>query len=150
MAANTDPVYSIAGSIQSPAALIRVAATTPQDGSGTIGTDVYKIWQADTNGGFCEKVRFKYAGSGTTASIACVIRLYLSSQSTGAVTDANCWLFDEITIPTTGAISQTASLPPYEVPVGFALPAGFTILAKVSVAQPANHGFIGIGIGGKY
>lgn len=150
-AANTAPVYSYVADIQSAAALIRTAASVPQDGSGTIGTDVYKVFQADsTNGGFVQKLRFKYAGTGTTTSNACVLRVYISSATTGAVTDATCWLFAEIQVPATGAISQTSVLPDYELPMGFPIPPSYTILVKVSVTQAANHGFIGTAIGGKY
>lgn len=152
MAANTAPIYTLLGDIQSPGALIRVAATVPGDGSGTIGTDVYKMFQADaTNGGFVQSARFKYVTeSGTTTSNACVIRVYISSATSGAVTDANCWLWDEIVVPATGAVSTTATLPAFEIPLGFALPPSYTILAKVSVSQAASCGFIGTVIGGKY
>jgi len=152
MAANTAPIYTLLGDIQSAGALIRTAASVPNDGSGTIGTDVYKCFEADaTNGGFVQRIRFKYVTeSGTTTSNACVIRVYISSATSGATTNANTWLWDEIVVPATGAISTTAALPVFEIPLGFALPPGYTILAKVSVSQAASCGFIGTVIGGKY
>jgi len=152
MAANTAPIYTLLGDIQNPGVLIRTAATVPNDGSGTIGTDVYKLFTADaTNGGFVQRARFKYVTeSGTTTSNACVIRVYISSSTSGAVTNATVWLYDEIVVPATGAISTTAALPVFEIPLGFALPPGYTILAKVSVSQAASCGFMGTVIGGKY
>lgn len=152
MAANTSPIFSLLGDVQSAGALIRTAATVVYDGSGTIGTDIYKLFTADaTNGGFVQRARFKYvAESGTTTSVACVIKLFISSVSSGSTTDANTWLYDEITVPATGALTTTAALPVFEIPLGFALPPGYTILAKVTAGQPANCGFIGTVLGGKY
>jgi hypothetical protein len=60
-------------------------------------------------------------------------------------------LFDEIALPATGALTTTATPPSYDIPLGFALPAGYTILAKITVAQTnANSGWIVTVIGGDY
>jgi hypothetical protein len=150
MAGNTDLLVSKVADIQA-APLINAVAAVLYNASGTIGTDVHKVWQADaTNGGFLQRVRVKYVANATTASVACVMKLYISSQNTGAVTDTNSWFFDEIAIPATGALTTTAPNNGYEVPFGFALPPNYTVLAKITVAQPANCGFIAQGIGGKY
>ena len=150
MPANLDPIYSKAGDIQS-SALIATAATVVYNGSGTIATDVYKIWGADaTNGGFLQRVRIKYVANATTASNACVMKFYLSAATSGAVTDATMFFYDEIAIPATGTLTTTAGNVSYDLPCGLALPAGWSIFAKITVAQPASCGFIATGIGGKY
>jgi hypothetical protein len=150
MAGNTDLLVSKVADIQA-APLINAVAAVLYNASGTIGTDVYKVWQADaTNGGFLQRVRVKYVANATTTSNACIMKLYISSAASGAVTDTNSWFFDEIVIAATGALTTTASSNAWEVPFGFALPPNYTVLAKITVAQPANCGFIAMGIGGKY
>lgn len=150
MAANTDPIYSKASDIQS-SALINAVNASLYNAAGTIGTDVYKIFQADaTNGGFVQRVRVKYVANATTTSVACVMKFFLSSASSGAVTDATSWLIDEIAIPATSTLTTTAVTPAYEIPLNFPVPAGWTILAKITVAQGANTGFIATAIAGKY
>jgi hypothetical protein len=150
MPANTNPIFSVAPDVQSAGALIRSVASVLYDGSGTIGTDIYKVFQADaTNGGFVQRIRFRYSANAATASNACVLKIYVSSQSSGATTDANTWLIDEITVPAITP-STTVAMSNFEVPINFPLPPNYTILVKITVAQPANCGFIGVGIGGKY
>lgn len=151
MAANTDPIYSRLGDVQSNTTLIAAVAAVLYNGSGTIGTDVYKIWTADaTNGGFLQRVRVKYVANATTASVACVMKFFLTSASSGAVTDANCWFYDELAIATTSTLTTTASNVTYDIPFNFAIPAGWSVVCKITVAQPASCGFIATGIGGKY
>jgi len=151
MAANIDPIYSRLGDVQSTTSLISAVASVLYNGSGTIGTDVYKVWTADaTNGGFLQRVRVKYVANATTASNACVMKFFLTSASSGAVTDATCWFYDEIAIPTTSTLTTTAANVAYDMPFNFALPAGWSVAVKITVAQPASCGFIATGIGGKY
>lgn len=151
MPANSDPIYSKASDVQG-GPLITTAATTVYDASGTIGTDIYKLFTADaTNGGYVQKVRFKYAANGTTASVAASIRLWLSTQASGTLTiGTNAWFYDEVAVPATGALTTTGNTPVYEVPFNFALPATWTILAKITVSQSANTGWMPITIAGKY
>ena len=150
MAGNATPIYSKIGDIQSSALIAAVNAVL-YNAAGTIGTDVYKIWTADaTNGGFLQRVRVKYVANATTASNACVMKFYLSAATSGAVTDANSFFYDEMAIPATGTLTTTAANVSYDMPCGFALPAGWSIYAKITVAQPASCGFIATGIGGKY
>lgn len=149
MAGNSLPVFSKVGDIQS--ALITTAATTVYDGSGTIGTDVFKLFQADsTNGGYVDRVRFKYVANGTTTSVAAVIKVFISSASSGATTNSNTWFVDEIAVGATGTLTTTAVNSAFEIPLGFALPPGYTILAKITVSQSANTGWVGTVYGGKY
>lgn len=150
MAGNSDPIYSRAGQIQSSALIAAVNAVL-YNAAGTIGTDVYIIWTADaTNGGYLQRVRVKYVMNATTTSVACVMKFFLTAASSGAVTDATSWFVDEIAIPATGALTTTATNPTYEVPFNMPVPAGWSLVAKITVAQPANGGFIATAIGGKY
>jgi hypothetical protein len=151
MAANTDPIYSKASDVQG-STLITTAASVVYDISGTIGTDIYKLFTADaTNGGFVQRVRFKYAANATTTSVAAVIKLWISSVASGTPTiGTQAWFYDEIAVPATGALTTTAPNPIYDVPFNFAIPAGWTILAKITVSQSANTGWMGTVIAGKY
>ena len=54
MAANTAPIYSVAGDLQHNTALMATAASVVYDCSGTIGTDIYLLYTAPANGGFVQ------------------------------------------------------------------------------------------------
>lgn len=151
MPANVDPVYSRLSDYQG-GPLITTAAATVYDISGTIGTDIYKLFTADaTNGGFVQRVRFKYAANGTTASNAAVIKLWISSVTSGTPTiGTQAWYWDEVVVPATGTLTTTGTTLTVEVPFNFALPAGYTILAKITVSQSANTGWLASVIAGKY
>jgi hypothetical protein len=149
--ANTDPIYSRLSDYQG-GPLIVTAAATVYDISGTIGTDIYKVFTADaTNGGFVQKVRFKYAANGTTTSVATTLKVWISSVASGTPTiGTQAWFYDEIAIPATGTLTATTTTPVYEIPFNFALPLSYTILVKTTVSQGANTGFLASAIAGKY
>lgn len=149
MTANTAPIFSVAPDIQAIGPIIAVASVL-YNASGTIGTDVYLVYTAPTNGGFVQRVRFKYVANATTASNACVVKLFISSATSGAVTDANSWFYDEIALPATGTLTTTAGNATYDIPFGFGIPAGYTILAKITVAQPTSCGWMATAIAGHY
>jgi hypothetical protein len=151
VAANTDPVYSKASDVQG-STLITTAASVVYDISGTIGTDIYKAWTADaTNGGFVQRLRFKYAGNTTTTSNAAVAKIWLSSVTSGTPTiGTQAWFLDEIALPATGTLTTTATNAVYDVPLNFAVPAGWCICVKITVSQPANFGWMCTVIAGKY
>ena len=147
---NSKPIYTGTPDIQFSAPILAVA-TNLYDGAGTLGTDIYVVWRADaTSGGYLDKIRVKYQANATTTSAATVVKFFLTSVASGAVTAANCVLIDEVAIPATGSLTTTATNPTYDVPMGFAVPAGYAICAKTTVAQPASCGLIATGIGGKY
>lgn len=150
MAANSDPIYSkISGFGGSP--LITTAASVVYDISGTVGTDIYQLWVSDaTNGGFIQRVRFKYVANGTTTSNAAVLRLWICSANTGLVVGTNSWLFDEVALPSTGALATTTVSPTYDIPLGFALPATYYLMGKITVSQSASTGWVATIIAGKY
>lgn len=151
MPANVQPIFSKAGDIQM-SDLIRVAATNVHDISGTIGTDIYKVFTADsTNGGYLQKLRFKYASNGTNTSIAAVLKIWISSVTSGSPTiGSQAVLWDEIPLPATGALSTVAPAQTYEVSFNLALPAGWCVLVKITVSQTANCGWLCTPVAGKY
>lgn len=150
MPGNIDPIATRVGYMDSPGAQVRVAATVVHDGSGTIGTDIYKVWTSDaTNGGYCRSAIIKYVANAVTASTACVLHFYRSTQTSGATTDANTQMIRSIAIPALTP-STTAALPDFEVFIGMGFSPGETLLVKVTITQPASCGFSVLGVGGKY
>ena len=139
MAANTAPIFSATGDIQWSLTPL-VAANTLYDGTGANSVIVAT---AGTSGSFVQRIRFKASGS-TTATVG---RIFINNgQSTGSA--ANNVLFDEITLAATTA-TQTAATATYELPLNFALPAGYQILATVGTAQTTGGWETSI-IGGSY
>lgn len=117
MPANTSPIYSIVGDVQSVASnnsglVVGPTANTALDGSGTL----YKLFTAGANGSYVQKIRFRPVGS----PAATVCRVFVSQSGTTSAT--NTWLYDEITLPAV-TLSQTAASSVFELPMNFALPA---------------------------
>jgi hypothetical protein len=138
MAANQLPIYSKIGDIQWINSVLAANITTDL----TTGT-IYLAFTADaTNGGFVTKVRFRSLGT----NVATVARIWLNN---GAVTTvaANNTLWDELTLPATTVI-QTANLVNQELPLGFALPAGYKIYVTLGTVVAAGYDVAVIG--GKY
>jgi hypothetical protein len=116
MPANTSPIYSIAGDIQSVASnntglVVGPTANTALDGSGTL----YKLFTSGSNGSYVQKIRFRPVGS----PAATVARVFISSSGTTSTTATA--LFDEITLPSI-TLSQTAATSVFELPLNVALP----------------------------
>lgn len=140
MAGNQLPIFSKRGSIGFNSYLT-AANTTADLTSGT----TYLLFTAEaTNGSFVQRVRFRSTPAGTTT--ATVVRIWLNNgSSTGTAT--NNILFDELTLPATTA-SSTASTIGYEIPLGFALPAGWKIYATIHTASA--NGWAATVIAGDY
>ena len=149
MPANTNPIYSKSGNINSGGSIIGPTANTAQDGTGSA---IYPIWQADaTNGGLLQKLVARSVGSPATT----VMRIYICSV-TGAFTAgtsntaANTWLYDEITL-TTQTLSQVAASLPWEKAMNIMLPAGYRILVSFGTSTgAAGTGYSVVGVGGNY
>jgi len=137
MAANTAPIFSISGDIKWGTTAI-TTANTAKDGTGTVLT----VFTANVDGGFVQRIRFRSAGT----NIATVARVFINNGSTNA-TAANNILYDEITLAAT-TISEVAALPVYELPLNFALPAGYTLNVTIGTTIAAGY-FVSV-IGGKY
>ena len=138
MAANTAPIFSSAGDVQWGTTAI-TTANTAKDGSGTVLT----AFTADaTNGGFVQRIRFRAAGT----NIATVARIFINNGSSNA-TPSNNILYDEITLAAT-TLSETSALAVYELPLNFALPAGYKL--NVTIGTTIAAGYYVSTIGGKY
>jgi hypothetical protein len=145
MAANTSPIYSIAGDINSVAALnsglvVGPTANTAQDGSGTL----YKMFTAGANGSYVQKIRFRPVGS----PAATVARVFISSSTTTSATAT--WLYDEITLPAV-TLSQTAASSVFELPMNFALNATYTLWITFGTSTgSAGTGYSVVTVAGDY
>ena len=141
MPANNQPIFTRLADIQWTVSAMTVANTTTDLTSGTI----YLAFSADsTNGGYVQRIRFRTLGSNSNATVA---RVWVNNGLTTA-TAANNALFDEITLPTT-TVSQVAAQANYELPLNFALPAGYGIYITLGTA-PTSAGWEATVIGGKY
>jgi hypothetical protein len=139
MAANTAPIFSATGDIQWTT--IQTAANTTYD--GTAGTPAI-AFSSSISGSFVQRIRFKASGSAT----ATVARIFINNgQSTGSA--ANNVLFDEITLASI-SVTQTAATAVYELPLNFALPAGYRILTTLGTVQSAGGGWYTSVVGGSY
>jgi hypothetical protein len=141
MPANNQPIFTRTPDVQWTVSAMTVANTTTDLTAGTI----YLAFTADTtNGGYVQRVRFRALGTNSNATVA---RVWVNNGLTTA-TAANNALFDEITLPTT-TVSQQAAQANYELPLNFALPAGYGIYITLGTA-PSSAGWDATVIGGKY
>ena len=138
MAANTAPIFTLAPDVQwSPITVLTSNATT----DGTAGT-TYLIFSASVDGGFVQRVRFRALGT----NVATVGRIWINNgQTSGSA--ANNALIDEITLNATTA-APAASLANQEVPINFAIPAGYRLF--VTLGTTVATGFDVTAIGGRY
>ena len=145
MAANTAPIYSIAGDVTSVAALnsglvVGPTANTALDGSGTL----YKAFTAGTNGSYLQKIRFRPVGS----PAATVCRVFISSSTSTSATVT--WLYDEITLPAV-TLSQTAASSVFELPLNFALPASYLLYVTFGTSTGSTGtGYSVVTVAGDY
>jgi len=141
MPANNQPIFTRLADVQWTISAMTVANTTADLTSGTI----YLAFTADTtNGGYVQRVRFRTLGTNANATAA---RIWVNNGASTA-TAANNTLIDEITLPTT-TVSQVAAQSNYELPLNFALPAGYRVYITVATA-PTSAGWNATVIGGKY
>jgi hypothetical protein len=148
---NTAPIFT--GTPDVSGTRITTAQNNSQ-GNGTIGTDIFLAFSAGASGSYLQKVRFTLGGAtANTASTAAVLRIYLSTQSTGSTTSSNTWLIQEVT-----AASQTPNVVttltgatyPIDVPLNFAIPTGYHLLVGASAVVGANTVWTVTTYGGDY
>jgi hypothetical protein len=143
MAGNQLPIFSRVGHIDgsnfNTGYMITANATTDLT-SGTI----YLLFTADaTNGSYVQRIRFRATVATTVATVA---RIWLNNGSTTG-TATNNILYDEISLPLT-TTSATASTIGYELPLGFALPAGWRIYGTMGTTS--SNGWAATVIAGDY
>jgi hypothetical protein len=140
MAANTQPIFSIAGDVQWTSTGMTVANTTKDLTSGTS----YLTYTAPADGGFVQRIRFRSLGTNTNATVA---RVWINNGLTTGTT-ANNTLFDEITLIAT-TVNETAAQSTFELSLNFALPATYRIFITLGTA-PTSAGWQATVIAGKY
>ncbi len=139
MAAGTTPIYTITPNIGMATWLPATTANTKSDGTGTIGTDILKAYTAGADGAFIQRIRLSPAASAaSTATTATAARIYISSITSGATTNANTLRFDEVACPAQTADQATAANNVIEIPMGIAIPAGYTVLVSMHHSAAAN------------
>lgn len=147
MPANTSPIFSITGAIDSVASnnaglVVGPTANTALDGSGTL----YKAFTAGSNGSYVQKIRFRPVGS----PAATVARVFISSSTTTSTTAT--WLYDEITLPAVTQ-SQTAASSVFELPLNFALDASYLLYVTFGTSTGTvgtANGYSVVVVGGDY
>jgi hypothetical protein len=134
MAANTIPIYSIAGQIEWNATLVQTA-NTAKDGTGTVAT----LFTAGANGGRGERIRCRAAGT----NVATVLRIFINNGGANS-TPANNILYADKTIAATTA-TEAAALLLNELPdtvdttaFPIVLPAGYKIIATIGTTVAAG------------
>ena len=150
MAVNIDPIFTYYVRTNKVASI--TAANTNSDGSGTISTDIFKVFGAfATDGSFIKMLRF-YATStvAATTTVPTTMRIFISTATSGATTSSNTYLWEEVSIPVVSADHSTSSTNYYEIPMGFALPPGNTILVTSHVAPAANTSWCVMAVTGDY
>jgi hypothetical protein len=145
MPANTAPIYSATGAVDSVAAnntglVVGPTANTALDGTGTL----YKAFTAGANGSYVQKIRFRPVGS----PAATVCRVFISSSTTTSATAT--WLYDEITLPAV-TVSQTAASSVFELPLNFALDPNYLLYVTFGTSTgSAGTGYSVVTIAGDY
>lgn len=125
------------------------AANTSSQGGGTIGTDIFLAGTAGSNGGFVERVRFSPTATAATNTTATVARVFWSTVTSGATTNANTFLLGEVTLPLIAADNATAAVSIFDLPLNFPIPAGNTILVTNHAAPAANTAWVAVVVGGQ-
>jgi hypothetical protein len=128
MAVNTSPIFSKRGDIQWSPTLL-TAANTAKDGTGTVAT----VFTAGADGAFVQRLNARAVGT----NVATVLRLFVNNGGSNAVAANNSLIF-EMTLPAT-TLSEVAAQPPYELPLNFALPAGYKLLCTLGTAVAAGY-----------
>ena len=149
MAGNATPQFTKNGTIGAPVNI--TAANTSSQGGGTIATDIFKMLTADaTNGTFIEFVRWIPTATTPTTTTATVGRLFLSSVTSGATTNANTHLIAEVALPAIAADNASTAANWLDVTLNIRIPAGWTLLATCHAAPAANTAWKAIPFGGDY
>jgi hypothetical protein len=149
MAAGTNPIYTATPHVSS--VQITAVSNGKSDGSGTIGTDTFLAFQAGTNGSYVNRIRFTpVATAASTATAATVLRVYVSSATSGSITASTCWLIAEQAAAAQTADGTTVGIFYFDIPLNFALQANYTILVQTAVANNASTAWQATVFGGDY
>jgi hypothetical protein len=130
MAINNKPIFTGAAQITWTNGVVTSNATTDLT-SGTIYGPIFTA--AATNGGYVQKIRFRALGT----NVATVARVWLNNGGQTTTASSNT-LIDEISLPATTA-SSTSAISNYELPLNFALPAGYSIYVTLGTTVVAGY-----------
>jgi hypothetical protein len=152
MAANTSPIYAGKAAFQAANIPSTITANTKSDGTGTIGTDMTKLFTADaTNGSYVESVRLcPYASVAATNTAATTIRLFVSTKTSGVCTAADTFLLAEIATAVQAADHSLNATFFIDVPINKRLPPSYTILASQHIVAATSTGWQVLVFGGDY
>jgi len=152
MASNYQQLYPGKGNVGFVTWKSTTTANSKSDGTGTIGTDMLLAFTADaTYGAQVDKIRIVPQGSvASTPTTASVARIYISSQTAGATTNSNTWLFKEVKLSGVITDQATQALNPTEIDLGFSLPPGYTILVSMPHAAATGTSWAFLVFGGDY
>lgn len=134
MPANNDPIYSKQGSVSNNAgtAMNQLVTAAANDYTGA-GANNSLVFTADaTNGSFVQRLRFKAGGT----NVATVARIFINNGAANT-TATNNTFYGEVALPATTAIA-TANTVDVDLPMNFALPAGFRIYVGYGTATAAG------------
>jgi hypothetical protein len=139
MPANTAPIFTL-----TPEIMWTTNMTVANTGNLSAGTS-YMVFSANTNGSYVQKIRFRHQSTNTN-NAATMARVFINNGGALA-TPNNSTIWDEITIAANTA-SQTSASTNYELPLNFALPAGYIMYCTIGTAVVA--GIQATVIGGDY
>lgn len=132
----TSPQFTKNGRLGS---VLVTAGNTSSQGGGTIGTDIFLVFQADaTEGSWVSTLRWIPTATTPTNTTATVLRVFLSTQASGATTSANTYLIAENAVGLIAADNATAAVAAIDVPLNVRLPASATILVTNHASPAAN------------
>jgi hypothetical protein len=137
MPANTAPIFTLTPNVGWGTTAI-TTANTAKDGTGTVLT----TFTAGANGSYVQRVRFRPSGT----CVQTVARVFINNGSTNA-TAANNILFDEITL-TAITLSENTAQPSFEIPMNFAIQAGYKI--NITIGTSVAAGWYVDTVGGDY
>lgn len=122
--------------------LAATTANTDNDGSGTVGTDMLLCYTAGASGAYIDRIRIHPVGlAAATATTATVGRVFLSTVTSGATTNANTRLWQEVACPAQTTAQTTTATTPIDIPMGIRLQASDTVLFSMHHAAAANTGW---------
>ena len=115
-------------------------ALTKNDGSATaIGTDIMLAYTAGSNGAYIDRVRLHPVGTtAATATTATVARIYISSKASGATTNTDTHLWQEVACPSQTTDQTTTATTPIDIPMGIRIQANYVILFSMHHVAAAN------------
>lgn len=141
MPANTTPIFSSGASASWSTVM---SASNPGHVSGSTS---YSVFTAGPNGSYVSKIRFRHLPLGNNSSATRASVWINNGSAVGTV--ANSTLWDEITIAANTVNNAAASIN-YELPLNFALPAGYVIYVTLGTTPTAGSFIQATVIGGNY